>query len=134
MSIRKTVKPLINFFTKNYSNAKLGESVERSNFRRSKQEIENPWKILQKLSISWKMWISISWNSIFWSFPQMIFWVGVNCSNCDCSTRICSTLLAANQLLDTNFVICSNPVNARQCRAVVIIFATVKCKSSIFFI
>ena len=38
-------------------------------------------------------------------------WVGVNCSNCDCSTRICSTLLAANQLLDTNFIICSNPVN-----------------------
>ena len=25
----------------------------------------------------------------------------VNCSNCDCSTRNCSTLLAANQLLDT---------------------------------
>jgi hypothetical protein len=59
----------------------------------------------------------------FISYLQIIFlserinlskwncWVGVNCSNCDCSTRICSTLLAANQLLDTNFIICSNPVN-----------------------
>jgi hypothetical protein len=59
--------------------------------------------------------------------------VGVNCSKFDCSTVICSTLLAANQLLDTNFINCSNPVNpgytgfeqmtkkistARQCRAV----------------
>ena len=40
-----------------------------------------------------------------------LFRVGVNCSNCDCLTRICSTLLAANQLLDTNFIVCSNPVN-----------------------
>jgi hypothetical protein len=39
------------------------------------------------------------------------YWVGVNCSNCDCSTRNCSTLLAGNQLLDTFFVNCSNPVN-----------------------
>ena len=40
-----------------------------------------------------------------------LLWVGVNCSKCDCSTVICSTLLAANQLLDTNFINCSNPVN-----------------------
>jgi hypothetical protein len=46
--------------------------------------------------------------------------VGVNCSNCDCSARDCSTLLAGNQLLDTNFDNCSNPVNPG--------------KSSIFFI
>jgi hypothetical protein len=29
----------------------------------------------------------------------------------DCSTIICSTLLAGNQLLDTKFINCSNPVN-----------------------
>jgi hypothetical protein len=38
-------------------------------------------------------------------------WVGVNCSKCDCSTVICLTLLAGNQLLDTKFINCSNPVN-----------------------
>jgi len=32
--------------------------------------------------------------------------VGVNCSICDCST-----LLAANQLLDTKLINCSNQVN-----------------------
>ena len=37
--------------------------------------------------------------------------VGVNCSNCDCSTRNCSTLLAGNQLLDVNFENCSNWIN-----------------------
>ena len=37
--------------------------------------------------------------------------VGVNCSNCNCSTRNCSTLFAGKQLLDTNFINCSNPVN-----------------------
>ncbi len=34
-------------------------------------------------------------------FSKQFFWDMVNCSNCDCSTRNCSTLLAANQLLDT---------------------------------
>jgi hypothetical protein len=38
--------------------------------------------------------------------------VGVNCSKFDCSTIICLTLLAGNQLLDTKFINCSNPVNA----------------------
>jgi hypothetical protein len=32
---------------------------------------------------------------------RRITWVGVNCSKCDCSTVICSTLLAGNQLLNT---------------------------------
>jgi hypothetical protein len=37
--------------------------------------------------------------------------VGVNCSKFDCSTINWSTLLAGNQLLDTKFINCSNPVN-----------------------
>ncbi len=35
----------------------------------------------------------------------------MNCSKFDCSIIICSTLLAANQLLDTKFINCLNPVN-----------------------
>ena len=69
--------------------------------------------------------------------------VGVNCSKFDCST-----LLAGNQLLDTKFINCSNPVNpgstgvdqmtkkvttARQCRAVdTQFFATVNVKVQFF--
>jgi hypothetical protein len=34
-----------------------------------------------------------------------------NCSKFDCSTINWSTLLAGNQLLDTKFINCSNPVN-----------------------
>ena len=37
--------------------------------------------------------------------------VGVNCSKFDCSTINWLTLLAVNQLLDTKFINCSNPVN-----------------------
>jgi hypothetical protein len=37
--------------------------------------------------------------------------VGVNCSKFDCSTINWLTLLAGNQLLDTKFINCSNPVN-----------------------
>ena len=43
--------------------------------------------------------------------PNSSPWVGVNCSKFDCLTIICSTLLAGNQLLDTKFINCSNPVN-----------------------
>ncbi len=71
----------------------------------------------------------ILWNRI------TSVWVGVNCSKFDCSTIISSTLLAANQLLDTKLINCLNPVNPNWIRAVdTQFFATVKCKSSIFFI
>ncbi len=45
------------------------------------------------------------------SYKTPEFWVGVNCSKFDCSTINWSTLLAGNQLLDTKFINCSNPVN-----------------------
>ena len=58
---------------------------------------------------------------LWYPFRHQLTRVGVNCSNCNCSTRNCSTrncstrncstLLAGNQLLDTFFVNCSNPVN-----------------------
>ncbi len=59
------------------------------------------------------------------------FRVGVNCSNCDCSKKLLDTFLL---LLDTVRANDKKKTTARQCRAVVIFFATVKCKSSIFFI
>ncbi len=64
----------------------------------------------------------------------------VNCSNCYCSPRDCSTLLAGNQLLGMYFEHCLNRISriqaddkkittARHCRAVVTQFiATVKVK------
>ena len=50
-------------------------------------------------------------NKIIWKLCTFIVWVGVNCSKFDCSTINWLTLLAGNQLLDTKFINCSNPVN-----------------------
>ena len=40
-----------------------------------------------------------------------LLWVGLKCLKFDCSTINWSTLLAGNQLLNTKFINCSNPVN-----------------------
>ncbi len=53
--------------------------------------------------------VSVDLNYIYLS--TYFVRVGVNCSNCNCSTRNCSTLFAGKQLLNTNFINCSNPVN-----------------------
>ncbi len=77
-----------------------------------------PWTVAGavKLEIEKKIFLLIQIHSgLEWieSFAakQEQFRVGVNCSKFNCSTVICLTLLAGNQLLDTKFINCSNPVN-----------------------
>ncbi len=58
-------------------------------------------------------WYSRELNSYLYNILSLmrIPRVRVNCSKFDCSTINWSTLLAGNQLLDTKFINCSNPVN-----------------------
>ncbi len=63
--------------------------------------------------------------------------VGINCSKFDCSTINWSTLLAGNQLLDTKFINCSNPVNPGSTgfeQLTLLSSATHKLKKSIFYL
>ncbi len=51
------------------------------------------------------------WTNFLSICRSQIKRVGINCSKFDCSTINWLTLLARNQLLDTKFINCSNPVN-----------------------
>jgi hypothetical protein len=50
-------------------------------------------------------------NTIYCRYVNQINFASVSGVGVNCSTIICSTLLGANQLLDTKFINCSNPVN-----------------------
>ena len=56
-------------------------------------------------------WVSTAQNLIARQSIGRHFWQEINCSKFECSTINWSTLLAGNQLLDTKFINCLNPVN-----------------------
>jgi hypothetical protein len=79
--------------------------------QKKNQNREPPWQFcpesLDPSGILAKIWATLP----LYFPPLCIYGVGVNSSKFDCSTINWSTLLAGNQLLDTKFINCSNPVN-----------------------
>ncbi len=84
------------------------------------------------------------WKLLFLQFiscSRWKLWVGVNCSKCDCSTVICSTQILTTARIQ---LILAKPDSSKWQKKwqlldsveqlTLIFLATVKCKSSIFFI
>ena len=107
------VSCLVETTSGNLSN-RIIEKLERVSFLKKDTSHHNDNKKMeQKVFLSQKT--SIICNKINVIVKAVLFhWmsgVGINCSKFDCSTINWLTLLAGNQLLDTKFINCSNPVN-----------------------
>ncbi len=97
-------KPSSCFFPLMHGPKSLGKSCIQGALK-----VIGPLKYFNLSLVCLKCVKRISWNTFIWKLRD--YWVGVNCSKFDCSTINWSTLLAGNQLLDTKFINCSNPVN-----------------------